>query len=258
MNLDYKGTSVFYDVIGEGETIVFLHGFLENSTMWKEITQELKSDFQVIIIDLPGHGNTGNYGETHSMEMMAAVVKHILQHLKVNAATIVGHSMGGYVALALAEADPNYFRGLILMNSSALDDNRERKENRDRAIKLIKKDKDLFISMSINNLFAAENREIFIKEIEDLKQQAYEMTTENIIAAIRGMKIRKNRVDVLNSLKCKKLVVLGLKDEVLTLQDQRNYLNDKNIRIQVLEGGHMSQIENNKELTYLLKHFNEK
>lgn len=258
MKLDYKGTSIFYEDRGQGKAIIFLHGFLENSSMWNVIVSSLSENYRCVSIDLLGHGLTGSLHKIYSMELMADAVKHVLDHLKISRATFVGHSMGGYVALALAEFNPQLFEGLCLMNSSALEDSELRKTNRDRAVELVEKEKDRFISMSIANLFAQKNRERFIDEIENIKTEAMKMSVPDVIAAISGMKLRKNRVEILKNLNCKKLVVLGFKDGVLNVEEQIEYLKNLHIQVEVLDGGHMSQIENKDEITYFIKHFSEK
>lgn len=83
---------------------------------------------RIICIDLLGHGHTGCLGYVHSMELMAETVEAVLKHLKITRSTFIGHSMGGYVALAFAEKNPDALRGLCLMNSTASPDTLEKKK----------------------------------------------------------------------------------------------------------------------------------
>ncbi|MBE0423984.1 MAG: alpha/beta fold hydrolase, partial [Lutibacter sp.] len=134
----YKNAKIHFTSTGIGSAVVLIHGFLENSLMWQEVSQELSKRNRVICIDLLGHGKTGNLGYIHSMEDQAQMVKAVLNHLKVRKYILVGHSMGGYVALAFAKLFPSNVKGLCLMNSTALPDSEEKKLNRDRAIKAVK------------------------------------------------------------------------------------------------------------------------
>jgi len=94
---------------------------------------------RVITIDLLGHGNSECLGYIHSMEDNADMIHEILSELRIRKAIFVGHSMGGYVALAFAELYPETVKGIVLLNSTSRADSEERKLNRDRAIKVVKK-----------------------------------------------------------------------------------------------------------------------
>ncbi|WP_369407157.1 alpha/beta fold hydrolase [Seonamhaeicola sediminis] len=127
MILEYKGITIFYTDHGKGSAIVLLHGFLENSNIWKPFIPQLSKKNRVVCIDLLGHGQTECLGYIHSMELMAEVVETVLKHLKIRRSIFVGHSMGGYVALAFAEKNPDNVKGLCLMNSTARSDTQEKK-----------------------------------------------------------------------------------------------------------------------------------
>ena len=129
MKLDFKGISIYYSQFGKGDSVVLLHGFLESSTMWNELIPTISLNHQIISVDLLGHGKTGCIGYVHTMEQMAEAVEAVLKHLKVELTTFIGHSMGGYVALAYAEKHPEKVTGLCLMNSTAMDDSPEKKLN---------------------------------------------------------------------------------------------------------------------------------
>ena len=101
MRLDYKGTSVFYSDEGKGNSIVLLHGFLENSTMWDALKPELIKRNRVICIDLLGHGKTECFGYVHSMDLIADVVSKVLIRLKIRRSIFVGHSMGGVCSISI-------------------------------------------------------------------------------------------------------------------------------------------------------------
>ena len=150
--LIYKNTKISFTDQGKGTTIVLLHGFLENQTMWKAFVPELAKKYRVITINLLGHGQTECLGYVHSMEDQADMVHSVLHELKIKKAILVGHSMGGYVALAFAELYPDNMKGLVLLNSTSRADSDERKVNRDRAIVAVKQNYAAFVRMSISNL----------------------------------------------------------------------------------------------------------
>jgi len=158
MMLKYKNTPLFFSAKGIGNPLVLLHGFLESSNIWKPFVEELSKNRQVIAIDLPGHGLSGNIDDIHTMELMADAVQHILLHLSVDKASFLGHSMGGYVSLAFYEKFPTMTKGLVLLNSTPEADSDEKKKNRERSISLLKRNKKAFVSMAISNLLSEKNK----------------------------------------------------------------------------------------------------
>jgi len=258
MTIEYKGTSIFYSQWGKGESIVLLHGFLESSTMWEYLIPHISKAYNVICIDLLGHGHTGCLGYVHTMEQMADAVEAVLRHLKINESIFIGHSMGGYVALAYAEGHPEKVKGLCLMNSTALDDSPQKKLNRDRAIEAVKQNHKTFISLSIANLFRPKNRIIFSDQIKRLKKEALQFPVQGIIAALEGMKIRKNRVDLFRKATYKKMMIISRKDPALEYDTLIDQTKGSDIEIVKFPDGHMSYIENKEENTYKIMHFIEK
>ena len=255
MEISYKNGSIFYEVTGNGKPVVFLHGFLEDHTMWGAITSELSINNRVIAIDLLGCGNTDVFEETHTMEMMAEAVHFVLEHLTIAHASFVGHSMGGYVALAFAEMFPEKVEKLCLLTSTPEADSDERRNNRDRAIHAVTQNKGSFVRWSIENLFDPKNRNSLREEIEHAKQQALKTSTEGIVAALKGMKIRKDRTRIFKGLDTNKLMIIGKHDLVLDASDLTALALKLGIPVKVLDGGHMLHIENREEHNKIIKNF---
>jgi pimeloyl-ACP methyl ester carboxylesterase len=251
----YKNTQIAYTDQGKGTAIILLHGFLENQTMWSAFVPEFSKKNRVITIDLLGHGHTECLGYVHSMEDQADMVHGILHELKIRKAILVGHSMGGYVALAFAEMYADNVKGLVLLNSTSLADSEERKTNRDRAIKAVKKDYSTFVRLSIANLFSEENRAILLDEIEAVKLEALKTPLQGIVAALEGMKIRKDREVILHFAPYPILLILGKKDGVLIYNDNIGQIEGTKVQLTTFEDGHMSHIENEKELKNVLLEF---
>ncbi|POY39748.1 alpha/beta hydrolase [Flavobacterium alvei] len=251
----YKNTKISYSDTGKGNAIVLLHGFLENQTMWQDLVPELSKKYRIITIDLLGHGETECLGYVHSMEDNADVVQAVLSKLRIRKAIFVGHSMGGYVALAFAELYPENVRGLVLMNSTSKADSEERKTNRDRAIKAVKKDYTTFIRLSIANLFSPDNRERLIDEIEKVKTEALKTPLQGVVASLEGMKIRKDREVLLHLTPYPKMLILGKNDPVLIYENALEQIEETAVKLVTLSDGHMSHIENRDELLKILLDF---
>ena len=251
----YKNTTISYSDSGKGNAIVLLHGFLENKKMWKEYVDFFSEKYRVITIDLLGHGESEPLGYVHEMEDNANVVNEVLKNLKIEKAIIVGHSMGGYVALAFAELYPDKIQKLVLLNSTSKEDSEERKLNRTRAIKAVKQNYASFVSLAIANLFSENNRTRLAEEIEKVKTEALKTPLQGIIASQEGMKIRKDREWILKENRFPVLLILGKKDPVLNYEENLSQIEDTTAELVSFEDGHMSQIENKEELKIALAHF---
>lgn len=252
----YKNAKVVYYNYGDGaKTLVLLHGFLENSKMWNFLMNDTFKQFKIITIDLLGHGKSDCLGYVHTMEEIAETVYEILQKEKVAKASFIGHSMGGYVALAFAEKFPRHVGKLCLLNSTSSPDSEERKKIRDRAIAMAKSNYEMLISMSIANLFAPEVREDLQQEIEACKKEALQTTVQGYIACSEGMKLRKNREEILATASFNTLIITGKNDPILPLASVEREAKKTNTVLITLSNGHMSHIENQQELLTSLKEF---
>jgi pimeloyl-ACP methyl ester carboxylesterase len=251
----YKNTKISFSTKGKGSAVVLLHGFLENSTMWNSITDSLSKNNRVVCIDLLGHGQTECLGYVHTMEMMAESVEAVLSHLKVRKSIFIGHSLGGYVALAFAEKNPDNIKGLCLMNSTARADDAPRIQLRNRAVEAVKTNYTNLVKMSITNLFRPKNRTFFKAEITAVKAAALKTPLQGYIAAQEGMKIRNDREALLHFSPYKKMLILGKKDPVLNYNDLLDQVKNTEVEVVEFPDGHMSHIENRDELIIALKGF---
>jgi pimeloyl-ACP methyl ester carboxylesterase len=253
--LIYKNTKISFTDDGKGTAVVLLHGFLENKTMWDKYVSALSKNHRIITIDLLGHGETECLGYVHTMEDQADMIFAVLISLRIRKIVLVGHSMGGYVALAFAELYPDYVKGLFLLNSSSRADSDERKINRDRAIKAVKQNHTNFVRISITNLFSDDNREVLAKEIEKVKRQALKTPLQGIVASLEGMKIRKDREVLLHFAPFPIQLVLGKKDGVLIYPETIDQIEGTKVELTTFPNGHMSHIENEAELKKVLSDF---
>lgn len=251
----YQNKKIVYSSVGKGTAILLLHGFLENSSMWNDFIPKLSLNNRIITIDLPGHGESDCLNEVHSMENMADIIMALLENLSIDKLTLIGHSMGGYVALAFAEKFPKNTSGLMLVNATAQEDNKQRKENRLRANKIAKTNYEALLSMSISNMFTHKTSILFAEEIENCKNEALKTPIQGYIASSRGMMLRKNREEVLKSAPFKKLYVIGKNDSLLDYNSIKNEAIRTDTPYIIFSGGHMSTIENKIELQELLINF---
>jgi len=152
----FRGGKIHYRAEGKGRAIVLLHGFLGNMQVWENLLPSLIKRYKVILIDLPGHGLTENFGYVHKMDLMAEAVKAVLHELQLRRYVLIGHSMGGYVSMAFAEKYMDNLRGLVLFHSSAFADSEEKKLDRDKAIKVAKRHKEKYLKESLKKLLSKD------------------------------------------------------------------------------------------------------
>lgn len=253
--LIYKNTKIAYTDQGKGTVVVLLHGFLENQTMWQAFVPDLTKRNRVVTIDLLGHGGTECLGYVHSMEDQADMVQAVLHEMKIRKAIFIGHSMGGYVSLAFAELYPENVKGIVLLNSTSRADSDERKRNRDRAIVAVKQNYTAFVRMSIANLFSEDNREKMADDIEKVKMEALKTPLQGIVAALEGMKVRKDREVILHFSPFPIQLILGKKDGVLIYEDNVEQIEGTKVTLTTFPDGHMSHIENQTALKMVLLAF---
>ena len=250
----FKETPISFSDQGKGTAVVLLHGFLENSLMWKDVEPELIESHRVISIDLLGHGQTDCLGYVHSMELMAEAVYTVLKSLQLRRVRLIGHSMGGYVALAFAEKYPEMIKGLCLMDSTAQADSEERKQLRARANKMVQTNFENMVRMSVGNLFQPKSLERFANEVKWVKEEALKTPVQGYIACMEGMRIRPDRTAILQKINSV-FYVIGKYDPVLEAEDIIQEAQNLDAEFVVLEGGHMSHVENKEELINSLRIF---
>ena len=251
----FKNTKISYTDSGKGAVVVLLHGFLENKYMWKDVIPIISKNKRVLAIDLLGHGQSECIGYIHSMELMAEVVFAVLKSLRIRKITLIGHSMGGYVSLALSEKNSEMIRGLCLLNSTATSDDTSRKKLRERANKMAQINLPNIVRMSFINLFSEKSKEKFNPEIQLALSEALQTSLHGYSACQEGMRIRPNRLSVLKNNHFKKMFILGEKDPVLPVKKGIKEAEETESEAVVLFGGHMSHIENTDALIAALKKF---
>lgn len=128
--LTRTGIDLSYHRRGSGMPLVLIHGYPLDHSIWNEVAGLLENDFDLIIPDVRGFGESTTVDEPYTMMDLAGDMAAILDSLGLEKAVFAGHSMGGYVALAFAKAFPDRINGLSLVASQAAGDAPERKEGR--------------------------------------------------------------------------------------------------------------------------------
>lgn len=237
--------------------VVLIHGFSENSQIWREQLETLREQFHVLAPDLPGTGNTPVNG-TLSMESMAEYIRGILNTESISRAVVIGHSMGGYIALALAERYPDLVQGLGLFHSTAAPDNEEKKEARRKSINMIRQyGNESFVKQTMPNMFSANYKKQNPEQIESYIQMCLQCPQSSQIAYYEAMMQRPDRTAVLSSTSVPVLFVIGKDDNAVPMQSVLPQVSLPRISsIYIFENtGHMGMWEVPQASTQLLEQF---
>jgi pimeloyl-ACP methyl ester carboxylesterase len=118
--LELHGQRVSYERLGEGPAIVLIHGITSSSRAWAAVMHGLADHHTVVAADLLGHGRSGKPRGDYSLGAYASGVRDLLAVLGIHRATVVGHSLGGGIAMQFAYQFPDRVDRLVLVDSGGL------------------------------------------------------------------------------------------------------------------------------------------
>lgn len=235
-----KSSKLYVTQRGTGPAVLFLHGFLESSSMWAYLDLE-KLESQCVFIDLPGHGNSPLLNELPpSIERMAEKVLEVVNELNLQSYSIVGHSMGGYVGLQLIQKDKRAKR-LVLLNSNFWSDPEEKKIDRRRVADLVYKAKEFFLSEAIPNLFL--DPEKCQTEVNKLIEEAKRIEPDAIAYASLAMAERPDLSQFVSNNKERIFVLQGAEDRIVMRNRMEASVPLNENYFIIINSGHMSHIE---------------
>jgi pimeloyl-ACP methyl ester carboxylesterase len=212
---DHEGASLHYTVYGKGLPVILIHGFAEDSAVWRFQVDHLKDKYRLIVPDLPGSGkSTILKKERIQMDDYADCIMAILSAENIEQCVMIGHSMGGYITLAFAHKYPAKLLSFGLFHSSAYPDDAEKIETRKKAIDFIKKNgAEAFLKTSIPGLFFDAEKSEY--DIEWLLQKGNNFTGEALIQYYEAMMARPDRTELLKSTKIPVLLIMGEHDKAV-------------------------------------------
>jgi pimeloyl-ACP methyl ester carboxylesterase len=212
----YQSARYFYRTEGEGVAVVFIHGFAEDHTVWSKQVDVLKTHCKVVTPDLPGSGNSEVIHfplSAISIDDFAQYIQAMLQHAGIQKCILLGHSMGGYVALSFAEKYPEQLLGFGFVHSTAFADSEEKKEVRRRAIgTMAAYGSAAFVRSTTPNTFGATFKKEHPEEVEALIESGKNFTVEALQQYYTAMMNRPDRTDVLTNSKVPVSFIIGLED----------------------------------------------
>lgn len=245
--MDFRGASLSWSDSGLGITVVLIHGFAETGEVWKYQKPVLEQHCRLIIPDLPGSGSSGALtGEEISIDDYADCIEAILKQEGIEAAVMLGHSMGGYVTLSYAERYPHRLRKFGLIHSTAYADSAEKKLSRQKGMEAIGKyGSRSFLKNTTPNLFSASFKQQKTYEVEALIEDGAKIHPATLQQYYRAMMKRPDRSHVLSGNRLPVLFVTGTEDVAAPMADvlQQSSLPDISYIHVLQDTGHMGMWE---------------
>jgi len=245
MGNEEQSAFMYYRKTGNGPAIMLLHGFPDSGAIWCDIADELAANYTVIDPDLPGAGHSSLLKETLLPEM-ADGLKQILDHEGMKKVLVVGHSMGGYTALAFARKYPEVVAGLSLVHSTAAADDEEKKKTRQKAIELIRNGgKEAFVKQMTGNLFSLGFRADQPDVVRIKAEAGMKMSAEGMVNFYAAMIAREDNTEVLRKAVFPLHWVMGIEDSVINYKKNLAECHHSLVNFVTLyeDCGHMSMLE---------------
>lgn len=258
-HFQYRQSTIYYTITGSGQPVVLLHGFAEDSTIWKHQLEFLQQHCMLVIPDIPGSGQSNLLvSDNVTMEDYAAFLNELLIIENIENCIVLGHSMGGYITLAFAAMFAARLKGFGFIHSTAFADSEDKKSNRRKAIKFIEEQGiNSFLKNTIPNLFSPAFREEHLETIEDLIARGNSFTKEALIQYYTAIMNRPDRTALLINSNVPVLFVVSSEDTAAPLEDLIQQVHLPSVsHIHILQRvGHMSMVEKPDELNKHLLHF---
>ncbi|MES2775442.1 MAG: alpha/beta hydrolase [Bacteroidota bacterium] len=265
----YQNTTISYSDTGSGQIVVLLHGFGEDSHIFDRQVAFLKDRCRIIVPDLPGSGASVTSGGLSpeeanlcsSIDAMAECIAALIQSISGTPVVLLGHSMGGYITLAVAEKYPERLKAFGLLHSTSFADSEEKKAGRKKSIGFIQEHGAFaFLQTAIPALFAEGYQREHPAEVAGLVESGKQFTKEALVAYYNAMIDRPDRSDVLRGSKMPVLFVLGTEDKAVPMEDTLKQVHLPDVSyFHVLENvGHMGMWEATGQMnSFIIKFIND-
>lgn len=249
--------SIFYRKLGKGNPVILIHGFCETHEIWDGLALAFSEKFEVFSIDLPGFGSSPVLASPFSINEVAQAVFEWIEQQKIQKPVIIGHSLGGYVALAIAKDHSEKLGGLGLLQSTAFPDSDEKKTNRNRVIEFVKTHgTDPFIDTFVPGLFFDKHHSA-IPEVDKIARRT---SKEALLKYTTLMRDRPSSIEFIKNTRCPLLIIGGDRDSIISAEitEEHGRLAPQSEVYLLKDVGHMAMFENLLETQRLIELFVDK
>ena len=233
-------------VIGEGEPLILLHGFPDFWYGWKNVINELKASFKLIIPDMRGYNKSEKPAgvENYDIDILVSDIKRLCENFNYDKINLAGHDWGGIIAFVVAEQHPELVKKLIILNAphpkifheTIINDKKQRRASsyvfqfqKERGEQFLLDNDKQVLQMTIFGM--AMNRKAFTKEDKELYMNAWNQPNA-ILSGVNYYRAFAGGHKSSGIVKVPTLIIWGMKDMYLLpiqLQDLPKYINDLTI-----------------------------
>jgi pimeloyl-ACP methyl ester carboxylesterase len=245
---------VFFKREGSGPPLILIHGFPMNHSVWEDFKEPLLADYTIYTPDLPGLGQSDILKDGFTLQDVARSMNTWVSDNNLQQGVLVGHSLGGYIALEMVKENPSWFTGLVLFHSTALADNADKKESRNKVLSFIEENGvTAFTTNFIGPLFK-DSKHPAIPVVKALSLDAGEAGVKGYTQAMRD---RPDNSNVLKLYKKPVLLMGGEHDKGIPPESLREQAAIKeNISLHILrDAAHMGMYEQKEESLEILRSF---
>ena len=245
-------------VRGNGDPVVFLHGYPLTHETWKEQLDPLSTDHKIVLLDFPGYGMAASQPIPTTLTGFSESVHTTLHTLSLSPATIFGHSFGGYVALQLYRDHPDDFRALGLVSTRAEADTPEARAKRRATIERLRlPGGTLDIEDTVRSLVSeatARQRPAVVRTVREILQS---VPTGTIIPTLQAIADRPDLTPVLSRIQVPALILWGENDGLIPKAQTQSLVE----RIRGAEGsgfpesGHLAFLESPEAFNRTVRRF---
>jgi pimeloyl-ACP methyl ester carboxylesterase len=274
MKASINSVDIAYDDHGMGTPVLFLHAFPLNRTIWTDQINGLLSErhYRLVALDWRGFGDSRGgacprppeaspdpyVNDVLTMELLADDVAGLMDTLGMEQAVLCGLSMGGYVTFAFLRKYPQRVRGLILADTRPGTDTDEVKAGREQmALLALSQGTEAVADVLIPRQLSDYTRQHHPLVEQSVRHMINAATPQGIAAASRGMALRADSSDLLSSISCPTLVIVGEKDALTPPVVAREYA----ARIPgsqfatIPDAGHLSSLEQPEAFLAVVRNF---
>ncbi|MBS4035256.1 MAG: alpha/beta hydrolase [Ignavibacterium sp.] len=240
------------------KSIIFVHGFPYDHTMWKTQIEEFSKNYYCIAYDIRGLGQSPAGNGQFTMESFIDDLETIINELKLDKPILCGLSMGGYISLRALERMPEKFSAAILCDTKAEADNNEGKLKRAVGIKRIN-DEGLapFAKDFIKNCFGDYFKQNKKEELEDIIEASSKFDPVGVKGSLLAMLGRTDTTANLEKINIPTLLICGEEDKLTppaVMKEMQKKINNAEY-VEINKAGHMTPIENPEEVNQAIKNF---
>ncbi len=259
MHIQANSITMAYDDAGQGQPVLFIHGYPLSRRMWQPQLEALSGDARILALDLRGHGESQTVPGSYSVDLFADDLNALLDALHIDQPIVLcGLSMGGYVAFAFFRKYAWRLRGLILTATKATPDSEEGKAGRDQAMATDRqKGVAAVIDPMAPKLLAPATPQERPELLDQVRQIMLSISLEGMLGDLAALRDRPDSTPNLAEIDLPTLLLPGAEDQLIPRREAE--MMEAGIRTAHLtavpNAGHLLNLENPAVFNHAVREF---